>query len=200
MGARKGAAAAAVLSLSLVLGAGCAYDPQAAYPEMEIETAPVDTATTFSLTSTGGAVVMARVEASDVIGSDVSLARYDEGRGSAIRGNAAGRLVNVEAGGGRVTGLVSGGPMELSVARRDDALLVSGLVRGRISAFRIDTLAARGTLGRCSYELMRDGFEYEGRRSCGGPSERVLLRIPEALERWSDTDRAAVLAILLDRG
>ncbi len=198
------AAAAAVLSFSM-LGAGCVYEPQPAVPEAEPEapTCPaqaVETVHTFSLTSSGGAVLMARVDGADIVGSDVSLARFDEGRGGAIRGHAVGRLVNLEAGEGRVTGLVSGGPMELSVERNGDTLVVEGLVRGRISAFRVDPAAVRGTIGRCSYELWRSGFEYEGRRSCGGPTERVSLRMPEALERWSDDERVAVIAILLDRG
>lgn len=192
--------AAAVLLLVGQGSMGCAIELTPAYPDAPNEPAEADTASTFALASSGGAVLMARVDGADILGSEVRLARFDEGRGGAIRGHAAGRLVNVEAGEGRVTGLVSGGPIDLTVARTDDTLVVSGLVRGRISSFRIDSMAARGTLGGCSYELARDGLDYEGRRSCGGPTERVSLRIPTELDRWGDDERAAVLAILLDRG
>jgi hypothetical protein len=194
MGARAAKLSAVLLCWALC--AGCVEEPDAAFPEVET----VDTASTFALTSSRGGALVARVDGSDVVGPDVSLARFEEGRSRAIRGQARGRMVHVEASEGHVTGLLSGGPVELTVGRDDGTLVVKGLVGGRISAFRIDVAGAKGNLGGCSYELLRVSFAYEGRRSCGGPTERVSLRIPDALDRWSDDERAAVLAVLLDRG
>jgi hypothetical protein len=168
----------------------------AAYPEAETFDPP-DTAETFSLRAEGGPTVVVHVGARDIVGPDVSLGCYAEPTGTALRGKAVGRPVNVAASARHATGVVGAGPLDLAVAREDDVIHVQGLVGGHPSDFRAGDRAVGGTLGGCSYELVRGGDSYEGRRSCGGPSEQVTLRLPTSLERWSDAERATVLAILL---
>jgi len=193
---------------AMILG-GCAIEP-AEYPDhgrvaaddeappWQVED-PVDrrdVATIFSLRADGGAVV-ARVGDAEIVGGDVSLGRFAEPPGTAIRGRAFGRPVSLDAADGRVAGLFGGRPVDLAVARHGGALHVEGLSRGERAVFVVGPRALMGSVGRCSYELQRRDAGYEGRRSCGGPSERVTLRIPPMLACWSDEARAASLAILL---
>jgi hypothetical protein len=115
-----------------------------------------------------------------------------------LRGVAFGRAINLDTAAGAVAGLAGGEPLNLVVEREGRVIRLHGLVRGRLSSFRIDPGEAAGTLGACSYELARDGDRYEGRRSCGGGrTERAELRLADSLARWSDPDRAAALALLM---
>jgi hypothetical protein len=192
----------------MILGTGCSAVEPAEYPQASTEDeAPPwqqedvvdrrDLATTLSLRTDGGAVVV-RVGDAEIVGSDVSLGRFAEAEGTAIRGRAFGRPVNLDATDGRVAGLFGGRPVDLSVARHGGALHVEGLSRGEPTSFVLGPRVLQGRVGRCSYELQRRGeLGYEGRRSCGGPTERVTLRIPTMLACWSDEARAASLAILL---
>ena len=174
-------------------GLGCMEDePPPAWPD-EPEEAPGD----LSLHADHGGTVEARVGVSDIVGPDVNLGRYREPEGGAMRGRAFGRAVSLELGARKVTGLVGMQPFDVSVAREGRALHLAGLVRGIPSDFRIDPLAVKGTLGRCAYELVREGTGYVGRRSCGGGTERVRLRLPDALACWQDEERAAALAVVL---
>jgi hypothetical protein len=172
----------------------------AAFPETADD---ADPAVTFSLRGEHGAEV-ARVGAADILSADLNLGRYREDGGVALRGVAHGRPVNVDARGGEVAGLIGGQPVSLTVSREDGALVVSGLARGRMTSFRLDGGEVAGTIGGCSYELARAEAEaeevsttYEGRRSCGGDSEHVVLRMPASLSRWHDAESAAALAVLM---
>jgi hypothetical protein len=174
------------------VGLGCVDDePPPVWPD-EPEEALED----LSLHAEHGGVE-ARVDASSIVGPDVSLGRYREPEGGAMRGKAFGRPVSLELGATKVTGIVGTQPFDVSVTREGRALHLTGLVRGVPSDFRIDPLAVHGTLGRCSYELVREGTGYVGRRSCGGGTERVSLRVPDALACWLDVERAAALAVVL---
>lgn len=189
------------LVATVIAGLGCSAVDPAEYPESswrDSDVQPVDPVRGFALRSDGGASIVVSVDANDVVGADVSLARFREER--AVRGRAFGRAVNVDASPGRVAGLADGRPIDLAVERRAGALHVEGLVRGEMSRFRLDEGVAEGRLGRCAYELTRGEHAYEGRRSCGGRTEHVWLRVPANLARWSDAERAAVLAILLGSG
>jgi hypothetical protein len=179
----------------VIAGLGCSAVeyPEASWRDSDVQ--PVDPVRGFALRTDGGAAVIATVGEVDVVGGDVSLERFRDER--AVRGRAFGRAVNVEASPGRVIGLADGKPLDLAVERSDGALVVQGVVRGEPARFRLDERAAEGRLGRCAYELARGEHAYEGRRSCGGRTEHVWLRVPANLARWSDAERAAVLALLL---
>ncbi|MFT3771286.1 MAG: hypothetical protein QM820_38210 [Minicystis sp.] len=186
---------------AMVLGAGCGVVEPAAYPEappwQAEESEPIDVVNTFALRTDSGTAVVLHVTSSEILGPDVSLERFVEGSGVSIRGRAFGRPVDLEAHDGVVQGIIDGRPVSLAVERHDSAIHFDGIVRAEPSSFAIGARAAQGTIARCSYELTRVELGYEGRRSCGGPSAHVWLRLPMALDSWGDEERAAVLAILL---
>jgi hypothetical protein len=179
-------------ALSLV-GLGCAEDEAPPVFPDEPEEALQD----LSLHGDHGSAVEARVDTSSIVGPNVNVGRYREPEGGAMRGTAFGRPVSLELGAQKVTGIVGTQPFDVSVTREGGALRLTGLVRGMPSDFRIDPAAVNGKLGRCSYELVREGTAYAGRRSCGGGTERVRLRLPDALACWQDAERAAALAVML---
>lgn len=181
-------------ALSLV-GLGCVEDEAPpSWPE-EREEALDDLALHADL----GGTVEARVGARDIVGSEVNVARYREPEGGAMRGTAFGRPVNLAIGPGTVTGLVGTQPVDVTVTREGRALRLTGIVRGTPSDFRIDPRAVKGRLGSCSFELARDGNAYTGRRACGGGSQWVSLRVPDALACWQDSERAAAFAVVLGK-
>jgi hypothetical protein len=181
---------AGVLVIAL---AGCEVDEPAVFPESTAS----DPAVTFSLRTEGRSVVV-RVGENDLLSADVNVARYPTEAGASLRGVAFGRAVNLDTAAGAVAGLAGGEPLNLVVEREGRAIRLHGLVRGRLSSFRIGPGEAAGTLGACAYALARDGDRYEGRRSCGGGrTERAELRLADSLARWSDPDRAAALALLM---
>jgi hypothetical protein len=206
----------ATLALAALLGAGCvdeADEAPPAWPEEAVS--PAELAVTFSLQSDARGAVVAHVRGDDVVGADVNLSRFpgspvssSEGApapsASGVRGTAFGRAIFLDAGeagcSGHVAGLVGGRPLSVGVTRAGDMVHVTGIVAGEPADFRLGELRGEGRLGRCAYELRRDGARYEGRRSCGGPSERVRLNVPAALDPWSDTERAALLAVLMGGG
>lgn len=193
----RGALAAAAMMLG-----GCTVIEPAAFPEAppwQVEDEPVDRVSTFALRTDRGAAVVLRVGAMEIVGPDVSLGRFIEPEGAAIRGRAFGRPVHLDANQDGVFGLFDGRPVTLAVVNRDGALHFDGLVGGEISSFAIGPNRIEGITGRCSYQLARTDGGYEGRRSCGGATSRVWLRIPSALDGWGAQERAAVLAILLGR-
>ncbi|APR75188.1 Hypothetical protein A7982_00534 [Minicystis rosea] len=186
---------------AMVLG-GCSVIEPASYPEAppwQIEDEPIDRVSSFALRTDRGTALVLRVGAAEIMGPDVNLGRFIEAEGVAIRGRAFGRPVSLDVGAEGVTGLFDSRPVSLAVESHDGALHFNGLVGGEMSSFAIGPRFAEGMIGRCSYELSRTDLGYEGRRSCGGATARVWLRIPTALERWGDQERAAVLAILLSR-
>jgi hypothetical protein len=184
----------------MALGTGCGGAYVEAPPWQLADDAPVDTRSTFALRTDGGDALVLRVTATRVTGADVSLEQFCEEGGTAIRGRAFGRPVNVDVNEDRVTGLAGGHPIDLEVSVHGPGLHLEGTVAGAPARFAIGPHAAQGTLGRCSYELARAGSGYEGRRSCGGPSAHTWLRLPTALDGWGDDARATVLALLLSGG
>jgi hypothetical protein len=182
--------AAAAVSL---IGLGCVEDEAPpAWPDE-----PEEALSDLSIHADRGGVIEARVGARDIVGPEVNVARYHEPEGGAMRGKAFGLPVNLAIDAGRVTGLVGGQPVDVTVTREGRALRVDGIVRGSPSSFRIDPLAAKGRLGSCSYELARDRDVYTGRRACGGGSAWVRLRVPDTLACWQDAERAAAFAVVL---
>jgi hypothetical protein len=181
--------AAATLALTL---AGCSLTERSTFPEA----VDADPAVTFSFRGEGHSVV-ARIDDRDILSPDVHLGRFQEGAGFALRGTAFGRPVTLDAGPSAVTGLMGGGPLDLRTSRAGAAVRAQGVVRGRTADFQVDGEAIAGTLGVCSYDLSRRGDRYEGRRSCGGPTEQVTLRLPVSLGQWGDAEAAAAMAVLL---
>lgn len=201
----------ALTAAAAILGAGCAFEP-ADHPDparaaAEDEAPPWqvddaagydqhDQATTIAL-RTDSTVAVARVSDGGIVGGDVNLGRFAEGSSVAVRGRAFGRIVSLDASGGRVTGNLGGHPVDLAVARHGGVLHVEGLTRGGPSSFAISARTFRGNIGRCAYELTRGPGGYAGRRSCGRGTEQALLRVPPLLACWSDEARVAALAVLL---
>lgn len=202
--ARVAGFAFAATALGLVSGC-CVYEVEpAAYaepgieaPSWQIEEAPIDTRSTFALRTDRGSTIVLRADGREVVGASVSLERFAEPEGNALRGRVQGQVVHLETGPGHVTGLLGTRPVDLTVAAHGDALRFDGVVGGEQSHFAMGSRAARGRVGRCSYELTRSGPGYEGRRSCGGPTAHVWMRIPTVLDQWQPEERAAVLAVLL---
>jgi hypothetical protein len=189
-----------MLAAATIACAACSMPEVAVYPD-GFDAPQADPAVTFSLRGEGHSVV-ARVRDLDILSADVNLGRFPgpAAGGSALRGTAFGRPVDLDTGVSTVAGMAGASPLDLSVTRLGTTLRAKGLVRGHLSDFRLDTDELAGTIGACSYELARTSDGYEGRRSCGGPSEQIMLRLPASLDRWSDSETAAALALLMGAG
>jgi hypothetical protein len=179
------------LAAVVLCTAGCAAHEAAVYEA----DAPPDPSM-FSLRGEGYAVT-ARVGDRAIESAEVSLGRFRDRDGASLRGTAFGRPVNLDADAYHVAGLFGAGPLNITVRRWGDEVRMEGLARGRPTTFHVSPGTLVGTIGACSYRLMRTGLAYEGRRSCGGPTEQVELRLPVTLARWSDGEAAAALVILL---
>lgn len=146
---------------------------------------------------TGGtSLTLVRVDGKYITGPGVSLGRYEEDGGRAIRGPVDGNVVDLRIEEGRVSGAIDNSPVNLEVQREGTSLEVNGLVAGRVSRFRVDEQGMTGNVGVCSYDLKRAGAGFAGRRACGGP-ESFTLELPDTMASWSDADIAAVFAIFL---
>lgn len=153
--------------------------------------------TMFAARSGGVANILVKVDGKYITGPNVSLGRYVERGAHALRGVAYGTVIDLRIDGEHVRGALGNEPVNLRVLRRGDSIDVAGLVPGRVSRFHIDEEGMRGTIGWCSYDLVRAGAGFSGRRSCGGSMSNFILELPDTMASWTDADIASVLAIFL---
>ncbi|EYF08636.1 hypothetical protein [Chondromyces apiculatus] len=159
----------------------------------------------FVLAIPGGGAFTAQVNDGGILGRDqvlgnqVNVGRYTDGDDRALRGEAFGQWLDLKVEKGRVHGILDGMiPLDVRATREDGALRIRGVVRGYQADFRVADDRLVGTLGRCSYDLTSHGSpSYEGLASCPGGRQKVMVKIPGELSRWSDAEQGAALGLLL---
>ena len=129
-------------------------------------------------------------------GPSVDLGRYDNG--ATIRGTVNNRpfQLSVDQAGGTATGQASQGPITLNVAETNDQFTCTGLV-GRPSNITISREKINGTIGVCSYELVRSGEVYSGSRSCAGGISPVTVTFPPSILEWKPINICVLMAVLM---
>jgi hypothetical protein len=145
----------------------------------------------------GTSSTLVRVSGQYITGPGISLGRYDEEDGRALRGRAEDSLVDLRIQDARVSGAIDNSPVELRVDREGSSLEMSGLIAGRVSRLKVDEDGMKGVIGTCSYDLMRAGTGFTGRRGCTGQMQAITVDMPDTMASWSDADVAAVFAVFL---
>jgi len=144
--------------------------------------------------SVPGQSITARMDGKDITGPQHQFAFY----GDALRGRAYNRAADLTEDGDRVSGSITGGPINLHVKPTAKGLHVTGLYAGQISNIRLGPDSIEGNFGACSYDLHAQGAEYVGFRSCGGgPPQPTSVQIPSVLAERSPTQLVAALAMLM---
>jgi len=153
----------------------------------------------FVVYSAGSEIVGARVDKGGVLGFNVNLGRYTDPGDHALRGFVYGSLINARVAQDGVHGLAASLPLEIEVKPVEDAVRARGLVYGRDVDLLVGPRVVGGKLGRCSFNLVRQGPVYAGRRRCNGRDdpEFVELSIPRGFRTWSPVERATALSLLL---
>jgi hypothetical protein len=180
---------------------GCPYKKTApaeeAVASADEEAAEARDPAMFAARAGGTSLTLVRVDGKYISGPGVSLGRYDEEDGRALRGLVGAAVVDLRIEEGRVSGAIDNQPVDLKVERKGTSLEVSGLIPGQVSRFRVDEEGMKGLIGGCSYDLVRAGAGFTGRRRCGGSMQNFTLELPDTMASWSDADIAAVFAIFL---
>ncbi|AKT43153.1 hypothetical protein [Chondromyces crocatus] len=203
---------ALLVVMTTVLGLGCDFEvadyPSQAElydkptPEYKVEHRQYEG---FVLATPSGDSFMAKVGDEGIIGYDmflgrkVNVGRYRDGTDRALRGHAFGQWLDLKVEKGRVHGIFNGmSPLDITTTREGDALRVKGLVRGYDADFVVADKRMVGSFGRCTYDVAGEGGAiYEGVTSCLGRKQKVLIKLPKELSRWSDAEQGAALGLLL---
>lgn len=154
----------------------------------------------FAARAGGTNLVLLTVDGQYITGPGVSLGRYEEEEGLAIRGQIDGAIADLRVQGDGVRGSIDNNPVQLEVQRKGSSVDVAGLVPGRVSRFKIDEAGLRGNIGGCAYDLQRASSGFAGRRACGSSVSNFTLELPDTMASWTDADIAAVLVLFLRRG
>jgi hypothetical protein len=154
----------------------------------------------FSLRMGGGNDLDVLVSDRSLTGIGLSLTRYTDASDHAIRGSAFKRTVDLDLTADGAKGLLGGGPMDVKVELVGDELRVNGLVSGQTSAFSVTPREITGNVGRCMFQMARQGGEYFGTRGCGTGKASAYLSFPAAFGAWSLSELGAALAILFTSG
>ncbi len=187
---------ASLVALALLAPASCVYE-EADTPSQETLYGQPWSPNDFFLLGSGNHVVNATIGEKTAIGPVVNVGLYAEDDGPVFRGLLLGITLSASVRGPHVEGLWGAEPLRLRVTRMEKRTHVEGLLRGRITDLWIGPEAITGTVGPCGFDLAKRGRVYEGSLRCGGPMERVSVRIPEALSSWGETASAAMVAMLL---
>jgi hypothetical protein len=145
-----------------------------------------------------GASLTFKVDGRQLSGPQTSLLWTED----AVRGFLYNRKVNLTLEEGRVTGLLDGGQLQLTlVPIPAGGVQVQGTVGNVLSSFRLTPGQLEGRIGRCSYDLRgeedRPGY-YSGSRTCPGePFVPTNLELPSTLQVSSPAAQAALLALML---
>ena len=181
--------------------ATCPYKPDAraaaATPDGDESDEEVRDPKQLAARGGGTSIITVRVDGKYITGPGVSLGRYDEEGGRALRGTMLSSVVDLRIDEGSVDGAIDSDPVKLAVVRKGTSLDVSGLVPGRVSRLHIDEQGMRGLVGGCTYDLRRAGAGFTGRRACGTEMSPFTLDLPDTMASWGDSDVAAVLVLFL---
>jgi hypothetical protein len=133
-------------------------------------------------------------------GTELSVTRYTDASDHAIRGSAFNRIVDVNVDVNGAKGLLGGGALDVNVALVGDELQVRGAVSGQTTAFSMSPRELTGNVGRCMFQMARQGTQYVGTRGCGAQKDAVELTFPASFGAWSQSELGAALVILLTSG
>ncbi len=159
-----------------------------------------DDSTNFVLRIPGSRNVDVLVGDRSITGPNFTLTRYTDGSDHAMRGDAFKLMVNVDVTSEGAQGLFGGGPFDVKVAMVGDELQVHGSVSGKPSMFAISPRGLNGNVGRCNYQMVRQGPEYVGTRGCGSGATSSSVVFPASFGKWSLPELGSALAILLSSG
>jgi len=175
---------------SLAVLASCAHDE----PTADVDPSSMPAEGRFVLTGLARPVV-ALITPTGIQGPAHNLGRYDNG--TAIRGTAYGKNVNLTLGDVSAEGVVGRTPFNMQVTRTPEGVTASGLIGGRPSTFTFNKARINGAFGNCGYDVQFIGDGYAGPRSCGGNIQQVGITLPPILNTFRDIEVAVDLALLL---
>jgi len=148
----------------------------------------------------GNVVTAELTSENDLTGAAVSLHREPGGESgnpneTDFQGSVYDRAVSITVHPDRASGI----PVDLHLA--DDAppgvTQVRGLVGGQLTDLEFGKNHLSGNIGRCGYQLVGNGYAYDGFRSCGLGRARVRIEIGSRIAPWKPLEKATVLALLL---
>lgn len=151
----------------------------------------------LALRAGGTDITVVRVEEDGITGPNVSIGRYLEDDAPVLRGTMGDKVVELQIGRDRITGIVGSARVDLSIAYDRTGLDVRGLLPGHLSRFRIDGDVLDGQIGWCSYNLKRNATGFSGRRRCSGAPSFFAIEVPDTLAAWTDAETVAAFALLL---
>jgi hypothetical protein len=138
--------------------------------------------------------VQASLTDAGMYGPDVNIGRVASG----YRGQSLGQPVDLTWSPDRVRGIVGAGPVDLFWENTPEGLWINGLYSGHISDIVVGDVAIRGTLGECTYDMVRDGPTYRGFQQCNTIMQRNSeLELPPNLIEREPGDRVALLSLVL---
>jgi hypothetical protein len=161
---------------------------------------PEDALTHFMLRVPNGEEVSVLVADRAITGPRIQLSRYVDASDHAIRGEAFRKPVNIEVTAAGVSGVYGGGQFDIKIALAGEDITVQGTVGGQPTAFKLGPAGLLGHVGRCMYQMQRQGAEFAGTRGCGRGMSYASLSFPSSFGKWSMAEMAAALSILLSGG
>jgi hypothetical protein len=138
--------------------------------------------------------VQATLTEDGMFGPDVNIGRVASG----YRGQSLGVPVDLQWSADRVRGIVGSGPVDLAWGDTDQGLRIEGLYSGQITDVIVGEAAIRGTLGDCTYDMVREGASYRGFQQCNTIMQRnAELDLPADLAKREPGERVTLLALVL---
>lgn len=195
-----------IMTAALLVGCSAGTEPAAAPlanvpPTTDVAALAAGVASkNFVIRAPGGNEVDVLVGDRSITGPGFTLTRYNDASDHAMRGDAFKQKVNVDVTADGAQGICGGGPFDVKVALVGDELQVHGSVSGKPAMFAINPRALKGNVGRCSFEMVRQGLEYVGARGCGRGRSSASLVFPASFGQWSLPELGSALAILLGAG
>jgi hypothetical protein len=154
----------------------------------------------FILRMPGGRDVNVLVGPRSITGPGFTLTRYTDASDHAIRGTAFDQPADLEVTAEGAKGLFGNGPFDVKVAVVGEEIQVHGTVSGKPAMFALNPRILTGNVGRCMFQMARQGPQYFGTRGCGSGAEGSSMSFPASFGAWSLSEMGPVLAILLSSG
>lgn len=171
----------ALLSVTLLLGVGCANDPCAL--------SPADAPTEHMTLRHPGVFDQIALQGGRIFGPDTEVTRYeDEYRGHAFR-----RSVDLRVQSDLIEGAVGNGRTELHVQRLDDGFAMQGLYAGNLGQLILRSDRLEGHLGGRVYRLRANPNEPGVYESIRGPADAPGTRTTGAIAGFSAGPTEVVL-------
>jgi hypothetical protein len=195
-----------MLGILLIAAAGCAEGgPKAPAAPMPVITDVSQIAAGpgtnhFTLSLSAGRGVDALVTDNAITAPGVALSRYADASDHAIRGDAFGRVLNIDTTASGAKGVYGGGPMNIEAKLEGPEIHVTGTVAGKITDFKIGPAGINGAVGHCMFQMSRNGNLYNGTRGCRSGSEPANLKLPDSFKTWSVAELSAAMVVLLSAG